>query len=109
MNEAKRKAIVALESDCARACRDFVEQWPDDLATVADLRAFIGDDAPASSAAMRHEIERAGMTTAKKVRINGRSETVLIVRGALTVDDIAAASPTNVVNAIVTAQTAFRG
>lgn len=109
-NDAKRKALGAIASDTTRACEDFVTQWPGDLATVADLRAFIGDDAPSTSRAMRHEIERAGMTTAKRrVRIVGRMQTVLIVRGALTPDDVDAASPAGIVTAIETAQIQFRG
>lgn len=107
INEAKRKALGALETDAARAIRDFAGQWPDELATVADLRAFLGDDAP-TGRALHHEIERAGMQTAGKIKIMGRSETVLIVRGALTRDDLAAVAKSAMTDRITRAQLRFR-
>lgn len=107
INDAKRKALCALESEAARACRDFINQWPDELATVSDLRDFIGDDAPASRA-LHHEIERAGMLTAGKVRVADKSETVLIVRGSLTGDDVRAAAKSEIVKRMLAARFAFR-
>ncbi len=107
INDAKRKALTALESEVARACRDFINHWPDELATVSDLREFVGDDAPASRA-LHHEIERAGMLTAGKVRVADKSETVLIVRGGLTGDEVRAASNSEIVRRIMAARFAFR-
>lgn len=107
INEAKRKALGALETDAARAIREFAAQWPDDLASVADLRTFLGDDAP-TGRALHHEIERAGMQTAGKIKIAGRSETVLIVRGSLTRVDIATATKSTISARIATAQHNFR-
>ena len=110
LNDAKRKALGAIASDAAQACLDFMTQWPGDLATVSDLRDFMGDDAPTTSRAMSHEIERAGMATAKRrVRIMGRMQTALIVRGTLAPGDIDAASPAMIVNVIEAAQRQFRG
>lgn len=107
INEAKRKALGALETDAARAIRDFAALWPDELATVADLRSFMGDDAPAGRA-LHHEIERGGMQTAGKIKIMGRSETVLIVRGTLTRDDIASVAKSAIMERITAAQARFR-
>lgn len=107
INEAKRKALGALETDAARAIRDFAAQWPDELATVADLRGFMGDDAP-TGRALHHEIERGGMQTAGKIKVGGRSETVLIVRGTLTRDDIAPAAKSAIMERITAAQRQFR-
>ncbi len=107
INDAKRKALTALESDAASAIRDFAATWPDDLATVADLRAFIGEDAP-TGRALHHEIERGGMQTAGKIKINSKSETILIVRGVLTSGDIEQTAKTAVRGRIVAAQSEFR-
>lgn len=107
INDAKRKALIALESEVTRACRDFVNQWPGELSTVSDLREFVGDDAPASRA-LHHEIERAGMLTAGKVRVADKSETVLIVRGGITGDNVRAASKSEIVRRIMAARFAFR-
>jgi len=107
INDAKRKALGALETDATRAIRDFAGQWPDELATVGDLRAFLGDDAP-TGRALHHEIERAGMQTAGKIKIMGRSETVLIVKGALTRDDIGTVAKSAVLKMITVAQGRFR-
>lgn len=108
INDAKRKALASLESEASRACRQFVEQWPDDLATVADLRAFIGDDAPTTSRAIQHEIEDAGMKSVYRIKIGAAMQTVLIVRGLLTVDDVKAASKSSIAGRIIAAQSAFR-
>lgn len=108
INEAKRKALAALESDITRACREFSVRWPDELATVADLRAFIGDDAPTASRALQHEIERAGMRTACRIKMAGKMQTVLIVRGSLTSSELASASKLAIVERIAIAQQLFR-
>lgn len=107
INDAKRKALSSLETDTTRAIRDFVKLWPDDLATLADLRAYIGEETP-SNRAMQHEVDRAGMRTAKKFKIMGKLETVLIVRGILTRDDIDATPSAAVVPKIVAARERFR-
>lgn len=107
INDAKRKALSALESEATRACREFTVQWPDELATVSDLREFIGDDAPAPRA-LHHEIERAGMLTAGKFRVADKTETVLIVRGTLTDDDVKAATKSEIVRRIQAARCTFR-
>ena len=108
MNDAKRKALGAIASDAAQACKDFMMQWPGDLATVKDLRNFMGEDAPTTPRAMSHEIERAGMATAKRrVRIMGIMHTVLIVRGALAPGDVDAAPPAMIAKTIESAQRQF--
>ena len=82
LNEAKRHALAAMESATDKATRQFAKDWPGRLATVQDLRNFIGDaDAPKHSGAMAHIIERAGMCTGTRIKINDLAQTVLIVRG----------------------------
>lgn len=89
INEAKRKALAAIESVHDKAAREFAEYWPGNLAAVSDLCRFMGDDAPKpSSPAMRYVIERAGMKTANRIRVNGVLQTVLIVRGELAPSDL---------------------
>lgn len=109
LNDAKRKALGAIASDATQACLDFMKQWQGDLATVSDLREFMGEDAPTTPRAMSHEIERAGMATAKRrVRNMGIMRTVLIVRGTLTPSDIDAAPPAMIAKTIEAAQHQFR-
>jgi primase-polymerase (primpol)-like protein len=107
INEAKRKALSALETDATRAIRDFARLWPDELATVSDLRGFMGDDAP-TGRALSHEIERGGMQTGGKIKIMGRSETVLIIQGTLTRNDIESVAKAAIVKRIIAAQHQFR-
>lgn len=108
MNAAKRSVLASMESAADAAARQFAATWPGDLATVADLRRFIGDDAPTHSAMMRHVIERAGMKTARRQKIRQEMQTVLIVRGSLTPDDLAAVSADFITAAIMKSQSDFR-
>lgn len=88
LNSIKQRALKSLESSADTDARQFSENWPEDLATVSDLRNFMGDDAPIHSRNMSYVIERSGMVTAHKRRIGGKLETLLIVRGALTDSDL---------------------
>lgn len=106
INEGKRKALASLESGAGRACHEFAEQWPDELATRSDLVKFIGADAP-KGRALDHDIERAGMRTARYQRIGATAETMLIVRGPLTPEDIAAAPRSMIAARILAARDAF--
>ena len=106
INEAKMKALAALESPTARACRNFVDQWPGELAARSDLVAFIGPDCP-SSRALDHDLERAGMRTVRTQRIGPTTGTVMIVRGPLTPEDVAAVSGSAVADRILAARAAF--
>lgn len=108
MNAAKAKAISAMENEADKAARQFATTWPGELATVADLREFMGDDAP-STQAMNHVIERAGMRSAGKQKVAGKVQTVLIVRGSLTPGDVATIANGVIAGAIVKAQSDFRG
>ena len=107
INDAKRKALAALESDAGRACREFKELWPAELATVADFRRLLADDAPRSSRAFQHEFERADMRPARRVKIVGALETVLIVRGPLTPEDISSLSNAAIVEQVTLARRTF--
>ncbi|MER9856265.1 MULTISPECIES: DUF5906 domain-containing protein [unclassified Mesorhizobium] len=109
MNDAKRKAIGSMESEADRAARQFATTWPGDLATVADLREFMGDDAPSHAGAMRHVIERAGMKSARYVKIAGKTQRALIVKGVLMPDDLLTVESTAIAIAIVKAQSDHRG
>jgi len=107
INEAKRKSLAALESETTRLCRAFVETWPEELATRSDLVTFIGDDRLKNSRSLDHDIERAGMKTARYQKVGPKAETVLIVRGALTPSDVEAASRTDIAGRIISARIAF--
>ncbi|UVC08667.1 hypothetical protein IHQ71_26655 [Rhizobium sp. TH2] len=89
MNAIKAQALSSMESDADKAARQFREEWQGDLATVRDLREFIGiEDAP-KGRAMNHVYERAGMqSSGHKIKMSNHLETVLIVKGAHTVDDV---------------------
>lgn len=82
MNEAKRKALAAMESPALQAARQFAATWSEALATVSDLANFVGeDDWPKYSRAVRTLIETAGMEApGKRIKIMGKPETLLIVR-----------------------------
>ncbi|TPK17740.1 DUF5906 domain-containing protein [Mesorhizobium sp. B2-5-7] len=108
MNAAKEKALAAMESAADQAARQFAATWPADLATVADLRDFMSGDAPSHAGAMRHVIERAGMKTARKIKIAAKAQTILIVRGALDPKDLVSADNAKVAGTIINAQTTFR-
>jgi len=89
MNQAKIKALAAMESNAEKSVRQFVDEWPGSLSTVADLREFIGEDALSlSSKAISHLIDRAKMQTAHRISIASKKETILIVKGTLTADDL---------------------
>lgn len=90
MNEAKRKSLESMASPVEAAARQFAAEWPGELATISDLRRFIGEDAAfLKAAAISHLVDRVGMKTApRRVTIGGNKETVLIVRGGLTPQDI---------------------
>ncbi|WP_255330554.1 phage NrS-1 polymerase family protein [Paracoccus albicereus] len=80
MNEAKRRAIAAMESEALRAARQFAATWGEGLATTADLRAFVGDDDwPSHSRGASDLIKAAGMMAGKKVTIDRKAEKLLIV------------------------------
>ena len=88
MNEAKAAALRALESDGLRACRQFVLEWPDEVATMRDLKTFIGDGVP-GDASLRYDLDEAGMvSTGHRVKVSGSPETVIIVRGMFTPKDV---------------------
>lgn len=108
MNAVKAKAVASMESIADRAARQFAAAWPDDLATIADLREFLGDDAPGNSGAIRHVIERAGMRTAHRLKIAGKLQTLLVVRGPLDGSDLANADNATIVDRIGAAQAKFR-
>ncbi|MER8859457.1 DUF5906 domain-containing protein [Mesorhizobium sp. M0757] len=108
MNAAKAKAVASMENVADKAARQFAATWPGDLATVGDLREFLGNDTPGNSGAMRHVIERAGMKTAHQVKIAGKLQTVLIVRGSLDGSDLTNTPNAAIVCSISTAQTTFR-
>lgn len=109
INDAKRKALAAIESGHDKAAREFAEHWPGQIATVDDLCKFIGDDAPKpSSPTMRHIIERAGMKSARRVRVMGKLQTALIVRGALTPLDLEQVASQQICQIIEVAQHQFR-
>jgi primase-polymerase (primpol)-like protein len=107
INDAKRKALAALESETTKLCRAFAENWPDDLATRNDLVSFIANDALRTSRSLGHDIERAGMKTAHAQKVGAKLETVLIVRGALTPGDIDAMSRAEISRRIISARGEF--
>ncbi len=88
MNEAKIKALECMETDAEKAIKQFISQWPAELATVSDLRAFIDENEEIKSRAMGHLIQKYGMKTAKKIKVGTKSETLLIVRGNLRPKDV---------------------
>lgn len=106
INEAKRKALAALESPAGRKCREFAELWPDELAARLDLVTFIGLDAPPGRA-LDHDIQRAGMRTAHGQKVGGSGATVLIVRGALTPEDLLSVPKPEIAKRILAARAAF--
>lgn len=108
LNAIKQRALASLESQADRAARQFAETWPDELATVSDLRDFMGEDAPASRA-MAHVIERAGMQSGDKQKVNGKTETVLIVRGSFTRDDLKGVDKSVIAARIFAARAKFLG
>lgn len=108
MNAAKQRALGSMESPADAIARQFAATWPGELATVADLREFMGDDAPTHSGAMRHVIERAGMVAWEKMKIAGKAQTVLIVRGTLTGGDLATVANDWIANSVTKAQLDFR-
>lgn len=108
MNAAKAKALASLTTDVERAVRQFADEWPGDFAALSDLHRFVGEGAT-SSAVLRHEAERAGMVTGKRITIDAVKETVLIVRGSLGRDDVADRSHNvALAGAITGARAAFR-
>jgi hypothetical protein len=108
MNAAKQKALRYMESEADKSARQFATTWSGELATVSDLREFIGEDVKLSSRAMSRVIERAGMKSAHKQHIDGRKQTVLIVRGNITPDDLSNASPHSITTTIINARAASR-
>lgn len=108
MNAAKLRALKSMERPADTAARQFAETWRGDLATVADLREFIGNDDAPSTSGWKHVIERAGMRTARQQKIAGKLQTVLIVKGSLTPDDLACVSNDAVATAIIKARSDFR-
>lgn len=82
MNAAKRKVLAAMEGQALRAARQFAQEWPGPLASVSDLRAFVGDDDwPKHSGSVAKLVEAAGMLSAgMKVKVSNVSESVLIVQ-----------------------------
>ncbi len=108
MNAAKAKALASLTTDFERAVAQFASEWPGDFAALSDLHRFVGEGA-VSSATLRHEAERAGMETGKRLTVAGAKETLLIVRGALHRDDLADRSHNAaLIDAIMAARAAFR-
>jgi len=87
MNAAKQKALQSLESDVDKAIRQFAEDWPGNFATRDDLKGFIGEDG-LSDTALRHAIRRAGMKTGQRLKVGGKTETILIVSKTFSPDDV---------------------
>lgn len=84
LNAAKQSALRSLESDATRACRQFAREWPGELATMNDLRRFIGEGCPGDRA-LEHAMGEAGMvSTGHRVTVERERPTVIIVRGMLT-------------------------
>ena len=108
MNAAKAKALASMESPADAAARQFAASWPGDLATVADLRAFIGDDVPSANRALGHVIDRAGMTSGHRQKVAGTMQTILVVRGVLTAAALREIPHQIIANMITGAQTQFR-
>ena len=53
------------------------------------LKTFIGDGVP-SDPSLRHDLDAAGIvSTGHRVKVNGQPETVIVVRGLLTPNDVA--------------------
>lgn len=108
MNAAKAKALASLTTDVERAVAQFASEWPGDFATLSDLHRFVGEGA-ITVATLRHEAERSGMETGKRLTVAGAKETLLIVRGALHRDDVADRSHNPaLIGAITGARAAFR-
>lgn len=105
MNDAKRKALAALESPIDAACRQFAAEWPDDIAALSDLASFIGVES--NDRTLKHARERAGMKTGDRVKSGGRRETLLVVRGPLTVMDYGQIDNAVLMNRIITARGIF--
>ncbi|PZU18315.1 MAG: hypothetical protein DI591_00100 [Citromicrobium sp.] len=88
LNAAKESALRSLESDATRACRQFAREWPGELATMNDLRRFIGDGCPGDRA-LEHSMGEAGMvSTGHRVTLDGAKPTVIIVKGMLTPSNV---------------------
>lgn len=107
MNAAKIKSLQSMESQADSDAKQFAAQWPGELATIADLREFMGENVP-SSRAMNRVIDRAGMKSAHKQKVHGTTQTVLIVRGNLTPDDIKSADKQILTSQIFDSQAKFR-
>lgn len=103
MNAAKQAALRSLESEIDRAAREFKETWPGDFATVSDLREFSGEER-ISSAALRYAIERSGMRTGHKLKMHGKTETLLIVSQDYAADQVTSAMNDKIVKQILEAR-----
>jgi hypothetical protein len=108
MNAAKLKSLKSMESPADQDAQEFIKVWPGELATISDLTAFMGDNAPKSPAAMGHAIKRTGMRSAHKQKIGHDVKTVLIVRGDLTVEILANSDRSEISQTIISNQMNFR-
>lgn len=108
MNDAKRRALKAMESPALQAARQFAATWPGALAAVSDLRSFVGDDDwPKHSSAARSMVEAAGMIPAGlRLKVSGVVERVVIVRPDLIPADALPLMPaTDIASSIIKART----
>jgi primase-polymerase (primpol)-like protein len=100
MNAAKMKALASLASDADRAAKRFADEWPTDFATRRDFDSYLGDDRPTGRNAA-HIMERAGITsTGVRVIIGGKRESVIVVHGKWTADDVSVIDKTVLIDAI---------
>lgn len=85
LNAAKLQALEEMKSEVDTAAADFAGRWPGRFATNSHLRSHIaemlGEDTAKGIKGLQHIVKRAGMVASQKVfKMNGKSETVLIVR-----------------------------
>lgn len=82
LNDAKRRALAAMESSALQAARQFAAEWGGTLAAVSDLANYVGEhDWPKHSRYVRSLIEAAGMVApGRRVKISGVAQWVLIVQ-----------------------------
>jgi primase-polymerase (primpol)-like protein len=97
MNDAKLRALGEMQSEVDKVVSDFVAKWPGQLATSSQVKAYVqellGEDGGKRLNGFQHILKRGGIISPNKVvKINGKSERVVIIRD-LTPEQINQASP----------------
>jgi primase-polymerase (primpol)-like protein len=104
VNDAKAKALDAMMSDTDRAVADYRDTYTGlQLTTRDSIRAFVEMNSQTRPAAnhLTKAIDRAGMmSTGKRVKIEGKAHSVVIVRGDWTPESVKSASPEQIVSVI---------